>query len=46
VFTSRPFGGNQLAVFTDGTTLSTSEMQELTNEMNFSESTCPKKRFR
>jgi len=39
VFTSRPFGGNQLAVFTDGTTLSSSEMQELAHEMNFSEST-------
>ena len=39
VFTSRPFGGNQLAVFTDGTTLSASEMQELAHEMNFSEST-------
>jgi trans-2,3-dihydro-3-hydroxyanthranilate isomerase len=39
VFTSRPFGGNQLAVFTDGTALSASEMQELAHEMNFSEST-------
>jgi trans-2,3-dihydro-3-hydroxyanthranilate isomerase len=39
VFTSRPFGGNQLAVFTDGAVLSTSEMQELAHEMNFSEST-------
>ena len=39
VFTSRPFGGNQLAVFTDAATLSASEMQELAHEMNFSEST-------
>jgi trans-2,3-dihydro-3-hydroxyanthranilate isomerase len=39
VFTSRPFGGNQLAVFTDGAALSTNEMQELAHEMNFSEST-------
>ncbi|MGA6974032.1 MAG: PhzF family phenazine biosynthesis protein [Candidatus Binatus sp.] len=39
VFTSRPFGGNQLAVFTDGAALSASEMQELAHEMNFSEST-------
>jgi trans-2,3-dihydro-3-hydroxyanthranilate isomerase len=39
VFTSRPFGGNQLAVFTDGGALSASEMQELAHEMNFSEST-------
>ena len=39
VFTSRPFGGNQLAVFTDGAALSESEMQELAHEMNFSEST-------
>jgi len=39
VFTSRPFGGNQLAVFIDAGALSASEMQELAHEMNFSEST-------
>jgi trans-2,3-dihydro-3-hydroxyanthranilate isomerase len=39
VFTSRPFGGNQLAVFTDADGLSDAEMQELAHEMNFSEST-------
>jgi trans-2,3-dihydro-3-hydroxyanthranilate isomerase len=39
VFTSRPFGGNQLAVFTDAAALSAVEMQELAHEMNFSEST-------
>jgi len=39
VFTSRPFGGNQLAVFTDAATLGASEMQQLAHEMNFSEST-------
>jgi PhzF family phenazine biosynthesis protein len=39
VFTSRPFGGNQLAVFTDAAALTASEMQELAHEMNFSEST-------
>jgi trans-2,3-dihydro-3-hydroxyanthranilate isomerase len=39
VFTSRPFGGNQLAVFTDSASLTTAEMQELAHEMNFSEST-------
>jgi trans-2,3-dihydro-3-hydroxyanthranilate isomerase len=39
VFTSKPFGGNQLAVFTEGAALSASEMQELAHEMNFSEST-------
>jgi len=39
VFTSRPFGGNQLAVFTDAAKLSTTEMQQLAREMNFSEST-------
>ena len=39
VFTSRPFGGNQLAVFTDAAALSAPEMQELAHEMNFSEST-------
>jgi trans-2,3-dihydro-3-hydroxyanthranilate isomerase len=39
VFTARPFGGNQLAVFTDAATLSPSEMQQLAHEVNFSEST-------
>src|SRR5260370_35963106 len=39
VFPSGPFGGSQLAVFTDGAALSASEMQELAHEMNFSEST-------
>jgi trans-2,3-dihydro-3-hydroxyanthranilate isomerase len=39
VFTDRPFGGNQLAVFTDGRGLSSQEMQTLAREMNFSEST-------
>ena len=39
VFTSRPFGGNQLAVFTDGAAISATEMQELAHETNFSEST-------
>ena len=38
VFTRRPFGGNQLAVFTDAQGLETDEMQALTREMNFSES--------
>jgi trans-2,3-dihydro-3-hydroxyanthranilate isomerase len=39
VFTSKPFGGNQLAVFTDAAALTSNEMQELAHEMNFSEST-------
>lgn len=39
VFTSQPFGGNQLAVFTDGRGLSSEEMQLLAREMNFSETT-------
>src|SRR5579863_4261686 len=39
VFNSRPFGGNQLAVFSDAAGLSDSEMQTLAHEMNFSEST-------
>lgn len=39
VFTSRPFGGNQLAVFPDARGLSSAQMQELTREINFSEST-------
>ncbi len=39
VFTSRPFEGNQLAVFPDARGLSTAEMQALASEMNFAEST-------
>ncbi|HUU34852.1 MAG TPA: PhzF family phenazine biosynthesis protein, partial [Vicinamibacterales bacterium] len=39
VFTSRPFEGNQLAVFPDAGGLSSAEMQALANEMNFAEST-------
>src|SRR6185503_3497483 len=39
VFTRQPFGGNQLAVFTDARGLTDEEMQALTREMNFSEST-------
>lgn len=39
VFTDRPFGGNQLAVFTDARGLSDGEMQTLAREMNFSECT-------
>ena len=39
VFTDRPFGGNQLAVFTDARGLTTAEMQTLTREMNYSETT-------
>lgn len=39
VFTDRPFGGNQLAVFTDGRDLSPQLMQQLAREINFSETT-------
>ena len=39
VFTDRMFEGNQLAVFPDARGLSTAQMQTLTREMNFSEST-------
>ncbi len=39
VFTSRPFEGNQLAVFLDARGLDTRDMQTLTTEMNFAEST-------
>lgn len=39
VFTSRPFEGNQLAVFTDARGISGEDMQRLTQEMNFAEST-------
>lgn len=39
VFTSRPFEGNQLAVFLDAQDVDRRDMQRLTNEMNFAEST-------
>jgi trans-2,3-dihydro-3-hydroxyanthranilate isomerase len=39
VFTDRQFGGNPLAVFTDGEGLSTETMQRLAKEMNLSETT-------
>ncbi|MBN9452644.1 MAG: PhzF family phenazine biosynthesis protein [Bosea sp.] len=39
VFTDRPFGGNQLAVFTDARGLSDVQMQSLAAEMNYSETT-------
>jgi trans-2,3-dihydro-3-hydroxyanthranilate isomerase len=39
VFTTRPFGGNQLAVFTDASEISSVEMQVLARELNFAEST-------
>jgi trans-2,3-dihydro-3-hydroxyanthranilate isomerase len=39
VFTDSPFEGNQLAVFPEPAGLSTSEMQTITREMNFSECT-------
>lgn len=39
VFTSRLFGGNQLAVFPAAAGLSDTEMQAIAKEMNFSEST-------
>ncbi len=39
VFTDRPFGGNQLAVFLDGQGLSDVEMQAIAREMNYSETT-------
>ena len=39
VFSDRPFGGNQLAVFLDGRGLTIPAMQAIANEMNFSETT-------
>jgi trans-2,3-dihydro-3-hydroxyanthranilate isomerase len=39
VFTDRQFGGNPLAVFTDGAGLSTATMQAIAKEMNLSETT-------
>ncbi len=39
VFTDRAFGGNQLAVFPDGTGISDTLMQTFAHELNFSETT-------
>jgi trans-2,3-dihydro-3-hydroxyanthranilate isomerase len=39
VFTNEAFGGNQLAVFTDGRGISGTLMQQLAREFNFSETT-------
>ena len=39
VFASQPFGGNQLAVFTNAEGLSDDEMQSVAAEMNYSETT-------
>ena len=39
VFTDRPFGGNQLAVFTDAGGLSAGIMQAIAKELNLSETT-------
>jgi trans-2,3-dihydro-3-hydroxyanthranilate isomerase len=39
VFTEEQFGGNQLAVFIDGSGLDTGTMQNIAREMNYSETT-------
>ena len=39
VFTDRPFGGNQLAVFPDGAGIPDALMQRYAHELNFSETT-------
>jgi len=39
VFTDRPFGGNQLAVFPDATDLPQDKLQSIAAEFNFSETT-------
>ena len=39
VFTEERFGGNQLAVFTDGDGLDSTTMQDIAREMNYSETT-------
>jgi len=39
VFTEEQFGGNQLAVFTDGSGLDAATMQNIAREMNYSETT-------
>ena len=37
VFSSTPFGGNQLAVLPDATAISTEGMQKIAREFNFGE---------
>jgi trans-2,3-dihydro-3-hydroxyanthranilate isomerase len=39
VFSAKKYAGNQLAVFTDGRLYSDAEMQQITREMNYSETT-------
>lgn len=39
VFTSRKYGGNPLATFIDGESLSDQEMQQVAREINFTETT-------
>ena len=39
VFSDRPFGGNQLAVFPDAAGIADQTMQQLAREFNFSETT-------
>jgi trans-2,3-dihydro-3-hydroxyanthranilate isomerase len=39
VFSDRPFGGNQLAVFPDAAGITDQTMQRLAREFNFSETT-------
>lgn len=39
VFTDKPYAGNQLAVFPDGTGLTSEQMQKLAKEINYSETT-------
>src|SRR5579862_7781302 len=39
VFSSTPFGGNQLAILPDATGISTGSMQQIAREFNFPEST-------
>lgn len=39
VFTSKPFGGNPLAVFPDADDLSQDEMPQIAQELNLSETT-------
>ena len=37
VFTTRPFGGNPIAVFSDAKGLTDNELQQIAREMNLSE---------
>ena len=42
VFSSTPFGGNQLAILPDAAGISAEGMQKIAREFNFGETACPR----